>query len=39
MLKLKGGKGNFLGVHGIRVTPVDQSTFGIYKSLLAACRT
>ena len=37
LLKLKGGKGNFLGVHGIRVTPVDQSTWGVYKSLLAAC--
>ena len=36
-LKLKGGKGNFLGVHGIRVTPVDKSTWTIYNSLLAAC--
>ena len=37
LLKLKGGKGNFLGVHGIRVTAVDKSTWGIYNSLLAAC--
>ena len=37
LLKLKGGKGNFLGVHGIRVTAVDKSTWGVYNSLLAAC--
>ena len=37
LLKLKGGKGNFLGVHGIRVTAVDKSTWAIYNSLLAAC--
>jgi len=37
LLKLKGGQGNFLAVHGIRVTPVDKSTFAIYDSLRAAC--
>ena len=37
LLKLKGGKGNFLGVHGIRVTAVDKSTWAIYNGLLAAC--
>jgi ribose transport system substrate-binding protein len=37
LLKQKGGKGNLLGVHGIRVTPVDQSTWAIYKQLLSAC--
>ena len=37
LLKLKGGKGNFLGVHGIRVTAVDKSTWGVYNSLLVAC--
>lgn len=36
-LKMLGGKGDLLGVHGIRVTPVDQSTWAIYKQLLAAC--
>ncbi len=37
LLKLKGGKGNFVGVHGIRVTPVDKSTWAIFNGLLAAC--
>jgi ribose transport system substrate-binding protein len=37
LLKLKGGKGNFLGVHGIRVTAVDKSTWAVYNGLLAAC--
>ncbi len=37
LLKLKGGKGNFLGVHGIRVTAVDKSTWAVYNQLLAAC--
>ena len=37
LLKLKGGRGNFLAVHGIRVTAVDKSTFAIYDSLLKAC--
>jgi ribose transport system substrate-binding protein len=36
-LKQLGGKGDLLGVHGIRVTPVDQSTWAIFKQLLAAC--
>jgi ribose transport system substrate-binding protein len=36
-LKMLGGKGDLLGVHGIRVTPVDQSTWAIFKQLLAAC--
>ena len=37
LLKLKGGKGSFLGVHGIRVTAVDKSTWEVYNGLLAAC--
>jgi ribose transport system substrate-binding protein len=37
LLKIKGGKGNYLAVHGIRVTPVDQSTFAVFKSILANC--
>ncbi len=36
-LKQLGGKGDLLGVHGIRVTPVDQSTWAVFKPLLAAC--
>ncbi|HEY7206730.1 MAG TPA: substrate-binding domain-containing protein [Gaiellaceae bacterium] len=36
-LKQHGGKGDLLGVHGIRVTPVDQSTWAVFKPLLAAC--
>ena len=37
LLKLKNGKGNFLAVHGIRVTPVDKATFAIYDGLVKAC--
>jgi len=37
LLRLKNGRGNFLGVHGIRVTAVDRSTWEVYKGLLAAC--
>ena len=37
LLRLKNGRGNFLGVHGIRVTAVDRSTWEVYNNLLAAC--
>jgi len=37
LLKQLGGTGDLLGVHGIRVTAVDQSTWGVFKPLLAAC--
>lgn len=38
MLKnILGGKGNVLGVHGIRTTAVDLQTWDSFKSLLALC--
>lgn len=36
-LKQLGGRGNLLGVHGIRVTQVDKTTWEIYNRLLANC--
>jgi ribose transport system substrate-binding protein len=36
-LKLLGAKGNLLGVHGIRVTQVDRTTWEIFNRLLDAC--
>lgn len=36
-LKLLGAKGDLLGVHGIRVTQVDKTTWEIYNKLLANC--
>ncbi len=37
LLRQLGGKGDLLGVHGIRVTQVDRTTWQIFNGLLANC--
>ncbi|HET9518536.1 MAG TPA: substrate-binding domain-containing protein [Actinoplanes sp.] len=36
-LKLQGGRGRLLGVHGIRATEVDRSTWVSFRDVLAQC--
>ena len=36
-VKLLGGKGNLLGVHGIRATEVDRATWVSFRQVLALC--
>lgn len=36
-VKVLGGKGNLLGVHGIRATEVDRSTWVSFRQVLAQC--